>query len=302
MAKVLQMSPDPASSLVPVAVGSPEHVTLFCRMLLDTHNPYRVEALAWPALGEADRQRLISLPIWDLAIQTEGDTSLRVATFAETIQEPLLLRQAVELNGFEEKRHKQLLATLVAAYDIPQGPEPAYVPPRDAEFAFIATGYSECLDSFFAFGLFEAAKRSGFFPLDLVAVFEPIMQEEARHILFFVNWVAWRRKTLSLWRRPFFQARILMAWIGILWERAKAAREVGGGSNFLVEGHSNLQIEMSLRDILSMCLEEHEQRLAPYDTRLLQPRLVPRLAGLALRFMSGWGQGAAPRPALAPRD
>ena len=296
------MSPDPGSSLAPMAIGSPDHATLFCRMLLDTHNPYRVEALVWPALAEAERQRVIGLPIWDLAIQTEGDTSLRVATFAETIQEPLLLRQAVELNGFEEKRHKQLLAGLVAAYGIPQGPEPAYVPPRDAEFAFIATGYSECLDSFFAFGLFEAAKRSGFFPLDLVAVFEPIMQEEARHILFFVNWVAWRRKTLPLWRRPLFRARILQAWIGILWERAQAAREVGGGSNFLVEGHATLQIEMNFRDILSMCLEEHERRLAPYDLRLLRPRLVPRLASFALKLMGGFGQAATPRPALAPRD
>ena len=32
-------------------------------------------------------------------------------------------------------------------------PEPAYNRPRDPEWAFMVTGYSECIDSLFAFGL-----------------------------------------------------------------------------------------------------------------------------------------------------
>ena len=107
-----------------------------------------------------------------------------------------LLRQAIELDGFEEGRHKQVLANLVQAYGIRLAPEPEYVRPRDAEWAFMVTGFSECIDSFFAFGLFALAKRSGFFPAPLVDTFEPVMQEEGRHILFFVNWVAWHRRRL----------------------------------------------------------------------------------------------------------
>ena len=52
--------------------GSDEHKIAFCRMLLDTHNPYKPAVIDWPKLDEVARDRLTSLPIWDIAVQTEG--------------------------------------------------------------------------------------------------------------------------------------------------------------------------------------------------------------------------------------
>jgi hypothetical protein len=127
------------------------------------------------ARGDA-RERLTSLPIWDIAVQTEGKAGLRVATYGEQIHDSIL-RQAIALNAFEERRHKHVLHNMVEAYGIALQPEPAYLKPRDAEWAFMVTGYSECIDSFFAFGLFETAKRSGFFPPELVDTFEPVMRK-----------------------------------------------------------------------------------------------------------------------------
>ena len=144
-------------------------------------------------------------------MQTENRAGLNVCTYAESIADPLL-RKAVELNGFEERRHRHVLANLVEAYGIKLAPEPAYPRPKDPEWAFMVTGYSECIDSFFAFGLFEAAKDTGFFPPELVETFEPVVQEEGRHILFFVNWVAWHRRNMPLWRRPWFELKVLAVW------------------------------------------------------------------------------------------
>ncbi len=193
----------------PIKFGSDEHKRLFCKTLLDTHDPYRPKVLDWPRLGEEAEKRITSLPIWDIAVQTENRAGLNVCTYAEGIPDPLL-RKAVELNGFEERRHRYVLSNLVEAYGIKLAPEPVYERPRDPEWAFMVTGYSECIDSFFAFGLFETAKRSGFFPAELVDTFEPVVHEEGRHILFFVNWVAWWRRNMS--RRSHAQCWLTPPW------------------------------------------------------------------------------------------
>jgi hypothetical protein len=271
----------------PIVIGSEVHKALFCRTLLDTFNPYRPAVLDWPTLDDASRERLVSLPIWDIAVQTEGKAGLRVKTYGELITDPLLAK-AVALNAFEESRHKHVLANLVQAYGIVLAPEPEYIKPRDAEWAFMVTGYSECIDSFFAFGLFETARRSGFFPPELIDTFEPVMQEEGRHILFFVNWAAWHRKNLPFWKRPWFDLRRLSVWAFLVWERLSLAHDVNGNAqdnNFTVTGASQVGVDISIPELMDICLAENDRRLSIYDSRLLRPRLVPGLVRFARRFM-----------------
>ena len=289
----------------PILPGSDAHKSAFCRMLLDTHNRYKPSVIDWPVLEPEARDRLVGLPIWDIAVQTEGKARLRVLSYAATISDPLL-RQAIELDGFEEGRHKEVLANLVEAYGIRLAAEPEYVRPSDPEWAFMVTGFSECIDSFFAFGLFALARRSGFFPPALVDTFEPVMQEEGRHILFFVNWVAWHRRRLAWWRRPLFAAKILAVWAFLIWERIGIARGVGGSdragadvaatpqdNNFTVTGSKSLaEVDVSPAMLLEICLAENERRLSGYDPRLLRPNVVPRLMRIAHRLMRWRGNAA----------
>jgi hypothetical protein len=279
-----------ASSLTtgdPMRLGSTEHLTAFCRMLLDTFDPYKPAVIDWPKLDEEARERLINLPIWDIAVQTEGRAGMNVATYGNRIYNPLL-KKAVELNAFEERRHKHVLSNLVQAYGITLAPEPRYLTPRDPEWAFMVTGYSECIDSFFAFGLFEAAKRSGFFPPELVDTFEPVIHEEGRHIIFFVNWVAWHRRNMKLWRRPVFELKVVAVWAFLIWERIGIARNMGNGvqdNNFTVTGAKQVGADIGVGELIDICIAENDRRLAPYDPRLPRPRAVPALARFARRFM-----------------
>ena len=135
------------------------------------------------------------------------------------------------------------MSNLVQAYAIALAPEPAYSEPRDTEWEYLVTGFSECIDSFFAFGLFELAKRSSFFSPELVDTFEPIIQEECRHILLFANWIAWRRGTMPWYRRPWFELRVGAVWVFLAGERIGLARGVDSDTsgnaqdnNFTVNG------------------------------------------------------------------
>jgi hypothetical protein len=269
-----------------IRLGSDAHKTLFCRTLLDTFNPYKPAVIDWPELDAEARERLVSLPIWDIAVQTEGRARLNVASYAAVTTDPLL-REAIELNAFEEGRHKHVLSNLVAAYSIALAPEPPYAAQGKPEWAFMVTGYSECIDSFFAFGLFESAKRSGFFPEALIDTFEPVIQEEARHILFFVNWAAWHRRTMPLWRRPWFELKVLAVWLFLIWERLGLARDVSGAqdNNFTVTGAKSVGDDIDVAELIDICLAENSRRMSGYDRRLLRPYAVPALAALVRRFL-----------------
>src|SRR3569833_2801729 len=174
----------------PIKFGSDEHKRLFCKTLLDTFDPYKPAVLDWPRLGEEAEKRITALPIWDIAVQTENRAGLNVCTYAAGVQDKLL-RKAIELNGFEDRRHRHVLDNLVTAYGIKLAPEPVYEKPKNPEWAFLVTGYCECIDSFFAFGLFKAAKDTGYFPPELVATIDPVLNVEACQNLYFVKSMVW---------------------------------------------------------------------------------------------------------------
>ncbi|XUW90445.1 ferritin-like domain-containing protein [Burkholderia sp. M6-3] len=272
--------------------GSDVHRSEMCRMFRETFSPYRPSVLDWPALGPDALERIVSLPIWDIAVQTEGRARLRMAAYAGTISEPDV-RDALALNAWEENRHKEVLSRMVAAYGIPLASEAPYVYPKDPEWAYLVTGYSECIDSFFAFGLFEVARRSGLFPPELVETFEPVMQEECRHILLFANWAAWHRAKLSWWRRIRFELKVAAVWAFLGWERMRLAqtfdadgKEHKQDNNFTVNGAESLSpVKVSVRELMTLCLTENERRFSGYDRRLLRPETIPRIVAFALRFM-----------------
>ena len=271
----------------PIRLGSPEHLALFCKTLLETFNPYKPAVIDWPKLEPKTQSLITSLPICDIAVQTENRAGLFVASFGEVISHPLLKR-AVELNAFEERRHRHVLSNLVEAYGIALAPEPVCEKPKDPEWAFVRVGYSECIDSFFAFGLFEAASRTGFFPAELVETFEPVIHEEGRHILFFVNWIAWYRRTMSWWRRPWFELKVLAIWACLIWERIGIASSMENGvqdSNFTVNGASQLGVELTPAALFDLCLSENDRRLSVYDSRLLRPTFIPSMVRFVRRFL-----------------
>ncbi|MBI5596710.1 MAG: ferritin-like domain-containing protein [Elusimicrobia bacterium] len=266
--------------------GTQEHKELFCSMFVETHVPFKVSDIRWPELEPAALARLRALPIWTEAVNTELETGLKVRSLGEVEPDPLMA-EAIRLNGYEEQRHYELLLGLTKAYGIPVEMRP--VPPavRKPLWEFMRVGYAECFDSFFAFGLFRFAKESGFFPLALVELFEPVMQEEARHILFFANWKAYRRQRTPAWARPAHTFEDGLAASIQALNRLKMAVDVGSSDvdeNFMMTAHESFG-DISPRQFVETCLSESDRRMSAYDRRLARPRLAPTAARFLLRFL-----------------
>jgi hypothetical protein len=286
-------------------IGSDDHRDASCRMFHDTFNPYKPSVIEWPKLEPEALQRLTSLPIWDIAVTTETKARARMLAYGDSLDDPTW-REAIGRNGWEEGRHKEVLSNLVASYGIELAPEPPDTMPADPEWGYLVTGYSECIDSFFAFGLFEVARQSGYFPPALVDTFEPVIQEEARHILLFANWLAWHRKRLGVLRRIRFEYRVVCAWIFLAWERIGLARSMDSGekpapdNNFTLTGSKAVSnTDISPLSLMAICLSENDRRFAGYDPRLLRPTTTPALARLALRIGRLFRLGGTAEPIKA---
>jgi hypothetical protein len=298
-------------------IGSEEHARLFCRTFVETHRPFRAQEIVWPELDEEGLARLKNLPVWDEAARTEAATAVKVQTLGDEETDPVL-KEAISLQGYEEGRHAEIIALLTKTYGIATTPFGQPEKPKNPTWTFLRTGYGECLDSFFAFGLFDIGRRSEFFHKDLIALFDQIMQEEARHILFIVNWAAYLRARRPLPFRPVFDARRAWNIAAQAFDRVKGALQMAGGGNgsgekggeekakgtqkgFTLKSHTVFG-DFTLRSFLELCLAENERRLSVYDARLLRPTLVPGFVRRLVKFLPKSKPGRGTRDTgLEPR-
>jgi hypothetical protein len=267
-------------------LGSENHKELFCRSFIDSHVKFEPETLPWPILDSVGIERLRGIPFWREALRTERIAGAMVNTFAATISDPLL-HEAIILQGMEETRHGRLIEYLINHYDIQVDPISEPVIPKNLKTAFLDFGFGECLDSFLAFGIFKIARQANYFPEALFNIFDTVLDEEARHIMFFINWVTYEqihqdgrgnvlRGLNALWHYGrAFQDKI-QAFTGSVDDQQEG---------FTATGASNFMDDLTPELFLSTCLEENARRMSAFDTQLLQPQLIPRLAKIALRFL-----------------
>ncbi|HUL61259.1 MAG TPA: hypothetical protein VLU43_18415 [Anaeromyxobacteraceae bacterium] len=280
-------------------IGTEQHKQLFCESFIASHRPYRAEDVPWPELPPATVERLRALPFWGEALGTERDTGAKITAYARTVADPLL-REAIALQGMEEVRHAGLLEGLMARYEISAAPRLSSPLPADLDQAFVDAGYGECMDSFFAFGLFKLAGDSGFFPPNLLGAVEPIVAEEARHIVFFANWEAYHQLRRHRGAKALRFARALRFYVRAVRRRLGALRGASrSGSGFTASGAADLELPaLTPAAFLETCLAENARRLAPFPPALLRPRLMPALARTFLRALRAVpSKGVAGTPA-----
>ena len=259
--------------------GTLQHRDLFCLTFAETHVAFEPADLPWPVLDETLLARIRSFPFWNIARSIEQRAGRMVGAFARTIDDPVIAA-AVALQGVEETRHGRLMDHVCERYgiDAPVLPIPDAPATRDD---FCEFGFGECRDSFIGFGAIAIARRLHLVPPALLAIFEQVLWEEARHIVFFANWWGyeearagrggWAQRTLAALRYH------TAAAVGT----AKGAAEVPGGQLDL-SGAAELFDGVTPVTFLEAALAENHRHMRRFDRRLLRPRLVPVLATAAL--------------------
>jgi hypothetical protein len=269
-----------------VKIGSAAHKELFCRTFLDQHRPYAPEELEWPVLDDEALALLRGLPFWTHALQAEEDAGPMISACA-ALEPDTTVRQALELQAFEEARHARIIKHMIERYRLPVDEIRVEIP-ADVLEAFIDFGFEECLDSFGAFGLFKLGRQHLVMPAPLFDIFDRVMQEEASHIVFFLNWFAYRQASRGGLPWAFRHANALKHYLRALRKLAGLARsdDTAKGKDFIISGAEAFVENLTIGAVLAACLEENTRRLAGFDRRLLVPQLAPRLARLALGVLS----------------
>jgi hypothetical protein len=234
---------------------------------------YEPKELAWPELEVLSLARLRAIPIWTMALQVELNAGKMVSEFATTLSDPLI-REAVALQGAEEDRHARMIGTLVERYGLSATPRPPSLEPT--ERAFIHFGYRECLDSFFGFGVFRLAREARFLPDALISLFSRVLAEEARHITFFVNWIAYERVRRGRGSVLAQAAATARGYAGALLELVQTGRDAQSGSGVFTDREAFAGLTVAA--FLAACLAENDAQMAALDPRLLRPRVMPTLA------------------------
>lgn len=274
-------------------IGSEAHKELFCRTFIDGHKPYEPEALPWPDLQGEDLAKLRNIPFWTPALEAEKSAGPMLELCAKNSEDPLV-REAIALQAYEESRHAGLIRHMLERYEVDFVEPPDPEEPADAEAAFIDFGYEECLDSFGAFGIYELARQAEYLPEGFFTIFENIVQEEATHIVFFVNWYSYlleRRGRPPIYR----ETKALWHYVKAVWRLVgfglQSDRE--SNSSFTATGGNTFVKSLTPTLFLSTCLRENDRRLGAFDPRLVRPRLASRLArfGLAgLKVLPPYGR------------
>ncbi len=275
-----------------IKAGSEAHKELFCRQFIATHQVFDPETLPWPDLDEASLARLRGVPFWQEVYHTERRAGAIVDAFTPQVIDPLV-REAVALQGVEESRHARLIRVMIDRYGLEATEQPLEEFPADLETAFIDFGFGECLDAFLGFGAFKTARQSEFLPEGMFEIFDVLMHEETRHIVFFINYMAWREKHrghIALTRAvksAWFYGRAARRLLGMV----QRGQDDDGGRDFAVTQANMFLDGFSFRQFVEDCYRENARRMSEFDPDLIQPRLLPAIADMAVRGLRLWERG-----------
>ncbi len=282
-----------------IKIGSYDSKKQFCRSFTEDYATDS-DLISWPKVDSSTLERLQRIPLWSRVLQSKRDATQLVSTFADTLSDSML-RDAITLQGQREQRHYEALKSFTQTYDTAASIPQAAPLPKNLEVAFIELGFQKCLDALLGFGFYGLAHESSTFPEELLQQFDRLLNEEARHIVFFINWFAYSqtkldkswnelRGTNAIWKQRGDLLKLLMAF-------GKDDHE--DNILFILFGGAHPE-QLTAERFLALCLSENKRRMNHLGVEGLQPQLAPTLASFGRSVFQFWPHRKANTTVISP--
>jgi hypothetical protein len=266
--------------------GTNDHRKRICRTFLESHAPWDGEQFSWPLLDRGSQECLQHTPGWTDLYQKKQHLSRVISAYAATMNNPLV-RDAVTLLGQEYQRQATVLKKFISAYDIPRTGTANRSSNPDLETDFIQLMNRECLDAFWQFGWFGLVQHHHFLPPELLEPCDRLLQESARQLIFFVDWLSYHRARQR-------KRRINLGGLPSLWhDRGKVLQYVsafGLKEDAEPSPLSSFLEKATAEEFLDLCLTENQRRMAGVAREIPQPKLGVTTAQVLREVVRLWPQ------------
>ena len=231
------------------------------------------------------------MPFWQEVYHTERRAGAIVAAFTPMVQDPLV-REAVALQGVEETRHAQLLRVMIDRYGLDATEQPIEQFPAKSGDGVHRFRVRRMHGQLPGLRRFQDCAPVGILARPaMFEIFDVLMHEETRHIVFFHQLHGMAGGAAGTWRRTAARVDVRL----VLWPCAQPSaghghrgKDSNDGKDFAIT-EANMFLEgFSFRQFVEDCYRENARRMRAFDPDLLQPRLLPAVANMAFAGLRAW--------------
>lgn len=244
-----------------------------------------------PSLDDSTRKKLAELNIWAEVYDQHQQAGWVAQSYSQVVKGSLLQRAIAQI-AENELALAQSLKTLCKENRLGTINVGNHDSVPASEVAFRKSCHRSNLSLFLASGLYELASQDGYLQPDLLNLWNEVLNIQACHVLFFMNWLAFEAQVKQ---KPDYE----LSGLGSLWTHKKQWLAIFNKLN-RSEYDDNLprdpkQIDYFLgkenySSFLDACERNYRDRFESLDSRLLRPRILLNTSAFFQTILGFWPQ------------
>lgn len=250
-----------------------------------------MSTLTFPALDELTQKRLAELQFWPSIYGQLHRASVIAQSLSQSAQGSLLqgaitqlaqdnLAIAAAVKTFCQERHltdSNFTKTSVSS-------------PSKSDFKAIC--HQNNMGLLWMSGLYELAIQEDYLQADILAILDQILMLQARHILFFLNWLAFESHVKQ---KPEYELKGLLSFLplkGLWFETFKKLNRSEYDDTLPIDPDESDYFlgKYGYSDFVQACESNYLARFTGYDERLVQPRTLLQAAKSVRTLLGFWPQ------------